>query len=188
LRVPRYPDPENRLALWTKNFVLDAASTDTLALLGDLNTGIKSQFRYQVRDEYGTQTPLETLHRGWGTCRDLAMLLIEAVRGLGLGARIVTGYLYSPNSADAGSIAMEGASGTHAWAEIYLPGAGWIAYDPTHGTVGSTDLIRIAVARDISQVIPIAGSYTGVPDDYLGMTVTVCVTSAEIFGSQRQQR
>lgn len=181
MREPHYPDPENRLALWARGFVLDTAATaDTLALLADLNAGIRAQFGYQVRDEQGTQTPLETLRRGWGTCRDFAVLLIEAARSLGFGARIVTGYLYSPNSVDAGSTTMDGASGTHAWAEIYLPGAGWIAYDPTHGTVGSTDLIRIAVARDISQVIPISGSFAGDAEDYLGMTVTATVTSTGI--------
>jgi transglutaminase-like putative cysteine protease len=118
-----------------------------------------------------TQTPIETLDRGWGSCRDLAMLFIEAARSLGLGARVVTGYLHNPSG---GSRSM-GAGSTHAWADIYVPGAGWIAYDPTNGTIGGNNLIRVAVTRDIGQAVPVAGSFVGAPDDYLGMTVEVLV-------------
>src|SRR5207344_527177 len=101
--------------------------TNTLALLADLNIGVGSWIRYQSRETEGTQTPIETPNRGWGSCRDLAVLLIEAARSLGFGARIVTGYLYNP-STDPGSTAAIGAGTTHAWADIYVPGAGWIAY------------------------------------------------------------
>jgi transglutaminase-like putative cysteine protease len=102
------------------------------------------------------------------------MLLIEAARCLGFGARVVTGYLYNP-SADGGDTAAAGAGATHAWADIYLPGAGWIAYDPTNGTVNGANLIRVAVTRDISQAVPIAGSFVGGSGDYLGMAVDVAV-------------
>ena len=88
----------------------------------------------------------------------------------------MTGYLYNA-SADARTTAAIGAGTTHAWADIYLPGAGWIAYDPTNGTIGGRDLIRVAVTRDISQAVPIAGSFVGMPDDYLGMTVDVAVVA-----------
>jgi transglutaminase-like putative cysteine protease len=103
-------------------------------------------------------------------------LLIEAARSLGFGARVVTGYLYSP-AADGQSGAAVGAGATHAWADIYVPGAGWIAYDPTNGTIGGGNVIRVAVTRDISQAVPIAGSFVGRPGDYLGMTVDVSVVS-----------
>ena len=105
----------------------------------------------KVLRRHRTQTPIETLNRGWGSCRDVAVLLIEAARGLGFGARVVTGYLYNPSAADGHTTAVTGAGTTHAWADIYLPGAGWIAYDPTNGTIGGGDLIRVAVTRDISQ-------------------------------------
>jgi transglutaminase-like putative cysteine protease len=118
---------------------------------------------------------VETLNRGSGSCRDLAVLLIEAARSLGFGARVVTGYLHNP-SVD-GPSAAGGAGTTHAWADIYVPGAGWIAYDPTNGTVGGGDLIRVAVTRDISQAVPIAGSFVGTSDSYLGMTVDISVVS-----------
>jgi transglutaminase-like putative cysteine protease len=93
---------------------------------------------------------------------------------LGFGARIVTGYLYRAGTDAPAAI---GAGSTHAWADIYVPGSGWIAYDPTNGTIGGLDLIRVAVTRDISQAVPISGSFVGTPGSYLGMTVDVTVAS-----------
>jgi len=170
-----HPDPADRLGAWARGFIR-SNPTDTLALLADLNSGVAAWISYQSREIEGTQTPVETLNRGQGSCRDLAVLLIEAARSLGFGARVVTGYLYNP-AADGHAAAATGAGTTHAWADIYLPGAGWIAYDPTNGTIGGGDLIRVAVTRDISQAVPIAGSFVGTPNDYLGMTVDVSVVS-----------
>jgi transglutaminase-like putative cysteine protease len=167
------PDPSDRLGSWARGFVR-SNPTDTSALLADLNSGVGAFVRYQSRETEGTQTPVETLDRGWGSCRDFAVLLIEAARSLGFGARVVTGYLYNHSVGGASSAAV-GAGTTHAWADIYVPGAGWIAYDPTNGTIGGDDLIRVAVTRDISQAVPIAGSFVGTPDSYLGMTVDVSV-------------
>jgi transglutaminase-like putative cysteine protease len=171
----QYPDPNDRLGAWARGFVR-SNPTDTSALLADLNNGVKAQISYQSRDTEGTQTPVETLNRGWGSCRDLAVLLIEAARSLGFGARVVTGYLYRA-SADAGPSAVIAAGTTHAWADIYVPGSGWIAYDPTNGTIGGQDLIRVAVTRDISQAVPVSGSFVGTAGSYLGMTVDVTVAS-----------
>jgi len=171
----QYPDPNDRLGAWARGFVR-SNPTDTSALLADLNNGVGAQISYQNRESEGTQTPTETLIRGWGSCRDLAVLLIEAARSLGFGARVVTGYLYR-SSADSGSPSAIGAGATHAWADIYLPGAGWIAYDPTNRTLGGMDLIRVAVTRDISQAVPIKGSFVGPPGSYLGMTVDVAVVT-----------
>ncbi len=172
----QHPDRNDRLGSWARGFVR-SDPTNTSALLADLNLGVKGWISYQSRDTEGTQTPLETLERGWGSCRDLAVLLIEAARSLGFGARVVTGYLYSPCE-DRSAM---GAGTTHAWADIYVPGSGWISYDPTNGTMGGGNLIRVAVTRDISQAVPIAGSFVGTPDSYLGMTVHVSVvrTSAD---------
>jgi transglutaminase-like putative cysteine protease len=165
----QYPDPGDRLASWARGFVR-SNPTDTLALLADLNNGIAAWISYQSRDTEGTQTPVETLERRWGSCRDLAVLLIEAARCLGFGARVVSGYLYNPSAIGAGA--------THAWADIYVPGSGWIAYDPTNGTIGGSDLIRVAATRDIAQAAPITGSFVGTADSYLGMSVDVTVTPA----------
>jgi transglutaminase-like putative cysteine protease len=165
-----YPDPHNRLAAWAEGFIR-SNPTDTLALLADLNAGVATSISYQSREAEGTQTPLETLARGWGSCRDFAMLLIEAARSLGFGARVVTGYLYNPASADHATAA----GTTHAWADIYVPGAGWVSYDPTNPAIGGGNLIRVAVTRDISQAVAVSGSFVGAPSDYLGMTVGVSV-------------
>ncbi|MBB3772817.1 transglutaminase-like putative cysteine protease [Angulomicrobium tetraedrale] len=168
-----YPDPGNDLAEWANSFVA-ARPTDTMALLSDMNTGIFKGFAYQLRHEQGTQTPLETLRLGSGSCRDFALLLIEAARALGFGARFVTGYLYDP-ALDSDAPSVVGAGATHAWADIYLPGAGWIEFDPTNGTIAADNLIRVAVTRDPSQAVPVAGGFTGLVGDYLGMTVDVSV-------------
>jgi transglutaminase-like putative cysteine protease len=98
----------------------------------------------------------------------------EAARCLGFGARIVSGYLYNPDQNFVGS---SGAGSTHAWAEVYVPGAGWITFDPTHRSVGGFNLIPVAVARNIRQTIPVAGSFAGKPDAFERMTVEVRVTS-----------
>ena len=165
----QYSDPGDRVGKWARGFVR-SKPTDTLALLADLNSGVAAWVAYQSRDTEGTQTPIETLNRGWGSCRDFAVLFIEAARCLGFGARVVSGYLYNP------STAVRGAGSTHAWADVYVPGSGWIAYDPTNGTIDSADLIRVAVTRDISQAIPLAGDFFGAADSYMGMTVDVTVT------------
>ena len=170
-----YPDPSDRLGSWARGFIR-SNPTDTSALLADLNSGVATSISYQSRETEGTQTPVETLNRGWGSCRDLAVLLIEAARSLGFGARIVTGYLYNL-AADGQSKAAVGAGTTHAWADIYVPGAGWIAYDPTNGTIGGVNLIRVAVTRDISQAVPISGAFVGAPGEYLGMAIDVLVVS-----------
>ncbi len=172
---PHHPDPGGQLLEWARGFVA-GAGTDTLALLADINLGIKNGFAYAARDEEGTQTPLETIARGAGTCRDFALLMVEALRALGIGARFVSGYLYDP-ALDGGDDGTTGAGATHAWVDVYLPGAGWVEYDPTNGLVGATSLIRVAVAREPTQAIPIAGSFTGNGGDYLGMSVEVSVTA-----------
>ncbi len=147
----------------------------TIELLTTLTHGIKERLRYVARDSEGTQTPVETLDKGGGTCRDYALLMIEAVRSLGFAARFVTGYLYDP-ALDGGPSGIQGAGATHAWVQVYLPGAGWVEFDPTNGIVGGRNLIRIGVARDPKQAVPLAGSFVGAPDDYLGMEVEVQVT------------
>lgn len=170
-----YPDPGNELENWAKGFVA-SRPTDTMALLTDLNNGINQGFSYAVRHEEGTQTPQETLRLGTGSCRDFALLLIEAARALGFGARFVTGYLYDP-ALDGDAPAVVGAGATHAWADIYLPGAGWVEFDPTNATIAADNLIRVAVTRDPTQAVPVAGGFIGGTGDYLGMKVDVSVRS-----------
>ncbi len=169
----QYPDPTGRLRGWSQAFI-HGNPTDTLSLLKDLSTGISGWIRYQIREDEGTQSPIQTLDRGWGTCRDFAVLFVEAARSLGFGARLVSGYLYNPGNTNLGS---SGDGSTHAWAEVYLPGAGWITFDPTNRSVGSFNLIPVAVVRDIRQAIPVSGSFVGVHNAFLGMSVDVSVTA-----------
>ena len=171
-----YPDPNDRLDTWAKAFIY-SNPTDTMALLADLNAGVTKWITYESRESEGTQTPTETLYRGYGSCRDMAVLFLEAARVLGFAGRTVTGYLYNPATDDPSLRATIGAGTTHAWGEIYLPGAGWIAYDPTNQTIGGDNLIRIAVTRDIAQAVPVSGSFVGAPNDFLGMWVDVSVVS-----------
>jgi transglutaminase-like putative cysteine protease len=173
LTIQQYPDPAGRLAKWTRAFV-GGDQTDTLALLKDLSLGVSAWISYQSREDEGAQSPLETLDRGWGSCRDFAVLFVAAARCLGFGARIVSGYLFNPDgnltgSTDAGS--------THAWGEVFVSGAGWISFDPTNRSVGGANLIPVAVARDIRQAMPVSGSFVGNSDAFAGMTVEVEVTS-----------
>jgi transglutaminase-like putative cysteine protease len=172
LATQQYPDPSERLRTWARSFVR-SNPTDTLALLKDLNMGVSEQIRYQSREDEGTQSPIQSLDRGWGSCRDLAVLFAEAARTLGFGARIVSGYLYSPQE-NTGS---NGAGSTHAWAEVYIPGAGWITFDPTNRSVGGFNLIPVAVGRDVRQIMPVVGSFVGMTNAFQGMSVEVQVSA-----------
>jgi transglutaminase-like putative cysteine protease len=171
LAAMQHADPERRLASWAESFVL-GNPTDTLSLLKDLSAGVSGSLAYETRDDEGTQTPIESLSRGAGSCRDFALLFVEAARSLGLGARIVSGYLHDPGGDLLGS---KGTGTTHAWAEVYLPGAGWISFDPTNRSIGGANLIPVAVVRDIAQATPVAGSYAGSSQALEEMTVEVSV-------------
>ncbi len=173
LTIQQYLDPAGRLAKWASAFV-GGDRTDTLALLKDLSVGVSGWIGYQSREDEGTQSPIQTLDRGWGSCRDFAVLFVEAARCLGFGARIVSGYLFNPDRSLTGST---DAGSTHAWGEVFVSGAGWISFDPTNRSVGGANLIPVAVARDIRQAMPVSGSYAGNSDAFAGMTVEVDVTS-----------
>lgn len=164
----QYADPMGRMKTWSEGFVR-SRPTDTLSLLKDINEGIVSRISYEVRQDEGTQSSLETLKRGCGACRDIAVLFAETVRTLGFGARLVSGYLHDPDHTALG------AGATHAWAEVFVPGAGWITFDPTNRRVGGANLIPVAVGRDIRQISPIIGEYVGAKDAFDGMSVEVSV-------------
>lgn len=200
---PHYDDPEGQLTAWSRQFLSRQGPTYTRQMLVQMNRTIREHFRYISRDEEGTQTPLETLEAGSGTCRDFALLMMEAARHLGIAARFVSGYLYDPaldqdddDEPPAGTatkarswvapdapvvapgdapIPTVGAGATHAWMQAYLPGAGWVPFDPTNNLLGGTQLIRVAVARDPAQAAPVSGSWYGQADAYVGMDVKVQV-------------
>jgi len=171
----QYPDPEGQLIHWSRRFLDGDGSAETLPMLAAVTHAIKREFTYIRREKMGVQEPLETLALGTGSCRDFAVLMMEAVRSLGLAARFVSGYLYVPDSDREGHV---GGGATHAWVQVYLPGAGWIEFDPTNGIVGNRNLIRVAVTRHPQQAVPLSGTWIGFPTDSLGMTVEVSVTDA----------
>ncbi len=162
-------DPLRKIDTWARRFVVSAGATSTLGLLTEMTQAIRREFTYVARPQKGTQSPLETLERGTGTCRDYAMFMIEAVRALGFAARFVSGYVYNRS----GKRRSIGGGNTHAWVRIYLPGSGWVEFDPTNAIVGTHGLIRVAVARDIYQAIPISGTWSGFPGSFQDMKVTV---------------
>jgi len=171
-----YEDPQHKVDAWVRRFLSPDGWTETDVLLVAITRAIKDNFRYFVRLQDGVQTPAETLALGSGTCRDYALLMMEAVRSLGMAARFVSGYLYD-SALDGAARGMVGAGHTHAWVQVYLPGSGWVEFDPTNGLVGGPNLIRVAVARDPSQAIPVQGSYTGAAEDFRDMNVEVTVTA-----------
>lgn len=168
----QYPDRNNELSRWARQFLQGGHAVPTLDLLSGMARTIKRDFTYVARTEMGIQEPLQTLKLRSGSCRDFALLMIEAVRALGFAARFVSGYLYVPSRGQT----RNGGGSTHAWVQVYVPGAGWMEFDPTNGILGSRDLIRVAVARDPRQAVPLHGSWIGFPSDSLGMTVEVTVT------------
>lgn len=173
----QYPDRTNELAAWAVAFThTEGRRIRTADLLARITKSIRHDFTYVRREEMGIQPPLETLRRRSGSCRDFALLMMEALRALGFAARFVSGYLHVAAREGEGR---KGGGSTHAWVQVYVPGAGWMEFDPTNGIEGNHDLIRIAIARDPAQAIPLWGTFTGFPADSLGLVVEVVVTASD---------
>lgn len=172
----QFPDDDCLVEAWARRFVRRVGPTGLNTLLTEMTRSIHNDFRYGTRLHGAPQTPQETLALRTGSCRDFAVLMIEAVRSLGLAARFVSGYVYSANRPGGG--ARRGGGHTHAWVRVYLPVCGWVEFDPTNGIIGATDLIRVAVARDPRQALPLHGTWAGMAKDYIGMDVEVDVEVA----------
>lgn len=154
---------------WARSFVM-GRHPDTLTVIKAINEGVHREIHYRWQDEKGIQSASQTLAMLSGSCRDLATLFVEAMRHLGMGARIVSGYLFDISGDRHGT--------THAWAEVYLPSAGWIAFDPTSAHVGGANLIPVAIGRTIEQVLPVSGGHIGAPEDLIQMRTEVSLTAA----------
>lgn len=180
---PHYDDPAGELTHWARQFLRTDGPTGTRDLLVRMNQQIRDGFTYVARDEEGTQAPVETLKLRGGSCRDFALLMMEAARRLGIATRFVSGYLYDPaldlGGIDPASGPTVGAGSTHAWLQAYLPGAGWVPFDPTNNLLGGSQHIRVGVARDPRQAAPITGVWYGEPDAYIDMTAVVQVCRAK---------
>lgn len=171
--VPSFADTGHVLRAWAQPFA-DAGAAEggprrTIALMTE---ALRDQLTYTRREDEGVQSPQQTLQIKTGACRDYATLMIDALRHLGIAARFVSGYLYSPAASG-----HEGGGATHAWVQVYLPDCGWFPVDPTNNLIGGNDLIRIALAREASEVAPLTGEWYGASTDFAGMTVDVKVVA-----------
>jgi transglutaminase-like putative cysteine protease len=171
--------PDGELVQWARTFLCNDESTNTIALLVKLNRAIKETFTHASRHEKGVQDPLLTLKLRRGSCRDLAVLMIEAVRSLGMAARFVSGYLHLPDDNGDDADSDDSGGNMHAWLQVYLPGPGWLDLDPASGIVGNRDLIRVAMVCVPSQAIPLQGTWIGRAADCLKMTIAVKVSAAD---------
>ena len=164
--------PSDNVRHWASLFLDPSGKTATMGLLRSITVDIRRQFLYSRRIQKGVQSPDETLQSGRGSCRDFAVLMMEATRSLGVAARFVSGYIFVPGN----DSNVTGGGATHAWMQAYLPGAGWIDFDPTNSIVGNRNLIRVAVAWSPENVLPLWGTYEGSAEAFVGMDVTVTVT------------
>lgn len=166
---PQYPQDTPAIQKWLRPFLDAKGRARTLEFLLALNESIAAQFSYGRREEENIQSPGTTLASRSGSCRDFALLFMEAARHMGLAARFVSGYLCSMDD-EKPEVATDA---THAWTEIYLPGGGWIGFDPTCGILAAGLHVRVAAVRNPAQATPIRGSYLGDASLFLGMEVTV---------------
>ncbi len=167
--------PDEMVSEWALRFLAPAETTATMAILRAMTKGIREEFKYARRVEKGVQTPGQTLRLRSGSCRDFAVLMMEASRSLGIATRFVSGYIFTPRASG-----LAGGGATHAWLQAYLPGAGWVDFDPTNSIIGNRNLIRVAVAWAPEHVLPLWGTYSGPDGAFLDMAVTVAV--AEVAG------
>jgi transglutaminase-like putative cysteine protease len=175
--TPATSDEDGALAAWIAQVLSNGGPEhDPLARLSQ---EIHAGFGYSVRYEEGTQSPAQTLSLRSGSCRDLAWLFIEAVRRLGYAARFVSGYLHNSHNDDPSNRAAVGL--THAWAEVFVPGDGWVEFDPTNALVADPHLIRVAVARVPWDASPVAGSFVGPMGAQISLSVGVEITPTETY-------
>jgi transglutaminase-like putative cysteine protease len=167
-RLPSYPHDGPAVQKWLLDLYRPGQLIETWDLLARLNTRIFESFEYRYRPEYGVQLPCTTLNLQSGSCRDYAVFMMEAARHWGFAARFVTGYIQM----EAGQ---HGA--THAWTEIYLPGAGWRGYDPTNNKLAGAEHVSVAVAREQDKASPLSGTWAGSPDAYDHMSLSVQVVA-----------
>ena len=175
LSVARRHLDNGEVEAWARRFVRPVGRTRLSTVLSDMTQAVRQTFAYSLRLDGPPQTPAATLARGAGTCRDFAVLMVEAARSLGLAARFTSGYIYS-------SLAKNGRRGgghSHAWARVYLPDCGWTDFDPTNGLVGNRDLVRVAEVIDPRAALPLHGSWSGLKTDFVGMDVEVDVRVAQ---------
>ncbi len=160
-----YPDDAVAVARWIAALPFRLPE-GVRAAVDALNRHIRGRFPSKRREEKGVLTPAQTIARGSGSCRDLATLLLEAARSLGIAARFASGYLDCAASE-------AGEASTHAWTEIYLPGEGWIGFDPSLGHPTSEQHVVTGVSNHPRGVMPVSGSYFGKATEFKELKVSV---------------
>lgn len=174
LSIARRHLDDGEVEAWARRFVRRVGRTRLSTVLSDVTQAVRDTFAYSLRLGGPPQTPAATLARGAGTCRDFAVLMVEAARSLGLAARFTSGYVYSGSA----KACRTGGGHSHAWARVYLPDCGWTDFDPTNGLVGNQDLVRVAEVIDPRAALPLYGSWSGLKTDFVGMDVEVDVSVA----------
>jgi transglutaminase-like putative cysteine protease len=149
-----FPEQSEIFDNWLNNLRPGSGNAEPLQFIGRVNQRLTESLGYIVRDEPGVQSPTTTLTRGQGSCRDMATLFIETCRRFGLASRFVSGYLVS-------AAAVDDIATTHAWAEVYLPGAGWRGFDSTSGQLVGGEHIAVAVHRHPEAIPPVSGAFIG---------------------------
>ena len=170
-----YPADRAAVEAWIGT-AITAPPAGSFQVLDALGGAVHRAFSYRRRIEHGVQSPAETIATASGSCRDFALLFMEAARILGFAARFVTGYLYDANTDPADNETVRGGGSTHAWADIFVPGAGWVEFDPTNQIVAGRNLIRVATTRSPAQAVPVSGTYQHDGTSFLRMDVEVSVT------------
>jgi transglutaminase-like putative cysteine protease len=161
---------------WSAEFFGENGAVGTHELLVGMTHAIRQNFKHVSRHQNGVQDPVRTLELGSGSCRDLAVLMIVALRSRGIAARFVSGYVHLPDD-DSDDVA---GGNMHAWVQVYVPGPGWVDFDPSGGVVGNQNLIRVAVAHHPREAIPLQGTWYGSASDHLAMNVAVKVKMADL--------
>jgi transglutaminase-like putative cysteine protease len=180
-RYLRPLSPHAEVDRWSAGFLRPDGSADTHDLLVAITQTIAGSFKHVARHEKGIQTPVQTLERGTGCCRDLAVLMISALRARGFAARFVSGYLHLAGDNDDDDDELNGGN-THAWVQVYVPGPGWVDFDPSGGVVGNQRHVRVAVVPHPREAIPLQGTWFGNASDHRAMNVAVKVKVAANAG------
>ncbi|MCE3289138.1 MAG: transglutaminase domain protein [Caulobacter sp.] len=184
----RRAQEDGEVERWARRFLPANGGLPVSTVLSDMTHAIRAEFAYALRLRGAPQSPAETLSLRSGSCRDFAVLMMDAARSLGIAARFVSGYIYSTSAKSSGDGAgRTGGGHTHAWVRAYVPGCGWVDFDPTNGIVGNLDLIRVAVVADPRLALPLWGSYDGEAADYLGMDVEVELSLVDGAGTQQNR-
>jgi transglutaminase-like putative cysteine protease len=180
-RFRQPPAARNEIDRWSASFFREDRSVRTHELLGGLTDAISRGFKHVSRHQKGVQDPVRTLELGSGSCRDLAVLMIAALRSRGFAARFVSGYVHLADDDDDDFVG----GNMHAWVQVYVPGPGWVDFDPSSGVVGNQNLISVAVAQHPREAIPLQGTWYGSASDHLAMNVAVKVKMTNLAAARQ---